>query len=282
MMKNFSDYVVYIDESGNHNLSSIDDKYPIFVLVFCVFHKKDYSEKIVPAIQQFKFRHFGHDCIVLHEHEIRKRQNAFSILNTQDIYNTFINNLSGVISNSDFILISCVVDKIKMKQNDKHERDIYHIALEQCLDSLYLLLEQKNQSNLCTHLVVESRDTKDNRELELAFLRYCKGNNHKKIQLPFEIIFADKKTNSIGLQIADLVAKPIGLNYIKPTQANRAFETLKTKFYCFDKKDNLEYNYQEYGLKIYPIDNSKLKKAKSLDECTEAITPTRNAQSEAV
>lgn len=186
MMKNFSDYVVYIDESGDHNLSSIDDKYPVFVLVFCVFHKKYYSEKIVPAIQQFKFRHFGHDCIVLHEHEIRKRQNAFSILNTQDIYNTFINNLSGVISNSDFILISCVVDKIKMKQNDKHEGDIYHIALEQCLDSLYLLLEQKNQSNLCTHLVVESRNTKDNRELELAFLRYCKGNNHKKYNCPLK------------------------------------------------------------------------------------------------
>jgi hypothetical protein len=71
---NFSDYIVYVDESGDHGLVSIDEKFPVFVLAFCVFHKKHYSEKVIPAIEQFKFDYFGHDCVVLHEHEIRKQK----------------------------------------------------------------------------------------------------------------------------------------------------------------------------------------------------------------
>ena len=33
---NFSDYIVYVDESGDHGLK-IAPLYPIFVLAFCVF-----------------------------------------------------------------------------------------------------------------------------------------------------------------------------------------------------------------------------------------------------
>lgn len=48
----------------------------------------------------------------------------------------------------------------------------------------------------------------------------------------FDIVFADKKTNLAGLQLADLVARPVGLNHIRPAQANQAFDLLKAKFFC--------------------------------------------------
>ncbi len=48
----FSKYIVYVDESGDHSLQSVDDNYPIFVLAFCVFHKRHYSESIVPALRK--------------------------------------------------------------------------------------------------------------------------------------------------------------------------------------------------------------------------------------
>ncbi len=70
----FSQYIVYVDESGDHSLQSIDEQYPIFVLAFCVFHKRHYSETIVPALEKFKFNYFGHDQVVLHENEIRKEK----------------------------------------------------------------------------------------------------------------------------------------------------------------------------------------------------------------
>lgn len=46
----FSDYIVYVDESGDHGMQTIDANYPVFVLAFCVFHKRHYSEKVVPAL----------------------------------------------------------------------------------------------------------------------------------------------------------------------------------------------------------------------------------------
>ena len=45
----FSDYVVYVDESGDHSLTSINPDFPIFILALCVFHKRHYSEMIIPA-----------------------------------------------------------------------------------------------------------------------------------------------------------------------------------------------------------------------------------------
>jgi len=64
--RRFSDYVVYVDESGDHSLASIDRDYPVFVLALCVFHKRHYAEKIVPAVHKLKFNYLGHDCVVLH------------------------------------------------------------------------------------------------------------------------------------------------------------------------------------------------------------------------
>lgn len=66
------------DESGGHGLTIINPDYPVFVLAFCIFHKRHYAEDIIPALTQFKFQHFGHDMLILHEHDIRKEENDFN------------------------------------------------------------------------------------------------------------------------------------------------------------------------------------------------------------
>ena len=38
----FSDYIVYVDETGDHGLVSIDPQFPVFGLVFCLANKEDY------------------------------------------------------------------------------------------------------------------------------------------------------------------------------------------------------------------------------------------------
>jgi len=68
----FSDYIAFVDESGDHGMASIDPSYPIFSLAFCLFAKEEYAAGVVPAVLRFKYRHFGHDQVILHEHEIRK------------------------------------------------------------------------------------------------------------------------------------------------------------------------------------------------------------------
>jgi hypothetical protein len=33
----FSNFIVYVDESGDHGMQTLDVNYPMFVLAFCVF-----------------------------------------------------------------------------------------------------------------------------------------------------------------------------------------------------------------------------------------------------
>lgn len=230
--RRFSDYVVYVDESGDHSLERIDPDYPVFVLALCVFHKRHYAEKIIPAVEKLKFNYFGHDSVVLHEHEIRKQKGEFAFLSHKPTRREFIARLSSIMEASNFILMACVVDKTRLSRNEGTGSNPYHIALDICLEILREFLMEKDQAHLQTHVVVECRGKKEDAELELEFRRICDGENPGNRQLPFNIIFADKKTNLTGLQLADLVARPVGLNYIRPGQANQAFELLKKKIFC--------------------------------------------------
>jgi len=47
MKSKYSDFMVYVDESGDHSLQSIDKNYPVFVLAFCIFYKNHYRNNIV-------------------------------------------------------------------------------------------------------------------------------------------------------------------------------------------------------------------------------------------
>lgn len=180
----FSDYIVYVDESGDHSLESIDPEYPVFVLSFCIFRKDVYAETITPAVRKLKFHTFGHDMAVLHEIDIRKKRGAFSRLGKED---------------------------------------------------------------RLTYLVCEARGAREDAELELEFRRIRDGSNSFNKHLPFNLVIADKKTNSEGMQLADLTARPIGLSILRPGQKNRAMIVLEEKF-CQDETGEKE----GVGLKIFP------------------------------
>jgi len=272
--RRFSDYVVYVDESGDHSLASIDRDYPVFVLALCVFHKRHYAEKIIPAVEKLKFNYFGHDSVVLHEHEIRKQKGDFVFLSHLPTRKQFMVELSAIMDASNFVLIACVVDKHSLRRSEGADSNPYHLALGQCLEALRDFLAEKSQEQFKTHMVVECRGKKEDAELELEFRRFCDGENPGNHLLPFDIVFADKKTNLAGLQLADLVARPIGLSYVRPGQANLAFEALKPKFFCDGGRKNAGCGYENVGLMIYPP-----QKAKSPGEPTEAVAPTGNPQS---
>jgi hypothetical protein len=51
-MPEFSEYIVFADESGDHGLVSVDPQFPVFALVFCLFEKNLYVEEIEPAFRR--------------------------------------------------------------------------------------------------------------------------------------------------------------------------------------------------------------------------------------
>jgi len=85
----FGDYLVFVDESGDHELTKIDPLYPVFVLLFVIIRKADYVETVCRELQRFKLRFWGHDEVVLHEHEIRKPAGDFRILFSATVRNGF-------------------------------------------------------------------------------------------------------------------------------------------------------------------------------------------------
>ncbi|OTA18656.1 3-deoxy-D-manno-octulosonic acid transferase [Xenorhabdus beddingii] len=250
--RGFSDFVVYVDESGDHGLVHLDKDYPVFVLAFCIFYKEHYLSKVVPKLQKLKFDYFGHDLVILHEHEIRKEKGDFKIFKNRDEKDQFLGRLSSIISESNFILSSCVIEKHKVHVNKDEIQNPYHLALRHCLEALYDFVVEKGQQERETYVIVEKRGAKEDDDLELEFLRICDGENKYHRDLPFKIRMAAKTSNSSGLQLADLVARPIGRHVLKPEQPNQAFDILKKKFYCEGGRDAVGIGYKQWGLKIIP------------------------------
>ena len=62
---------------------------------------------------------------------------------------------------------------------------------------------------------------------------------------------------SSGLQLADLVARPVGLHTLKPEQINRAFDLLQEKFFCDGGRGKLGECFKGVGMKIYPTPKSE-------------------------
>ncbi|MCU0118147.1 DUF3800 domain-containing protein [Pseudomonas sp. B2M1-30] len=254
----FSDFIVYVDESGDQGMQTLDAHYPIFVLAFCAFHKRHYCEQVIPALQKFKFDHMGHDLVGLHELDIRKEKGALSGLFASRQHKTaFLDELTDIINASNFILISCVIDKASLREKQGFAQNPYHLALGCCLETLYEFLQEKNQQSALTHVIFERRGKREDNELEFEFRQMCEGMNRWGIQLPFDIIFATKQVNSTGLQFADLVARPIGMSVLRPGQENRAFDVLKRKFYCSGGRSRAGEGVENWGLKLFPSPESE-------------------------
>jgi hypothetical protein len=248
MRRMFSDYIVFVDESGDHSLTSINPDYPVFVLSFCIFAKACYADTLTPAVRRLKFDAFGHDMVVLHEADIVRQRGPFAAF-SQAERAAFMGKLGAVINACDFTLIAVVIDKNKHKAKYSQPIHPYHWGLQMGLERLHDFLASKGvPGEATTHVVCEARGAKEDADLELAFRRVCDGDNRNRRAYPFTIVIADKKTNSEGLQLADLTARPIGLSVIRPLQANQAFEVLKAKFFTGRRGRTMTGN----GLKVFP------------------------------
>lgn len=225
----FSDTIVYVDESGDHGISSKDRGYPVFVLLFVVFKTSTYINQFVPAIGSLKFRLFGHDGVILHEHDIRKDEGAFALLRQRDKKEEFLEEINQIVTRTPFEVIASVHDKRRLQGSSAAIEHLYHQGLRFGLERLHERLHRGVTSPPTTHLVFEARGKNEDRDLEEAFRRACGGENSHGCKLPFDIVITDKRANSVGLQLADLIARPVGLHVLRPDQPNRAFELIREK-----------------------------------------------------
>lgn len=94
----------------------------------------------------------------------------------------------------------------------------------------YLCNHNQNLKDICINF--ESRGKEEDKSLELEFLKIItnqctwgyKNKNFKQINFIYK--YVNKQCNSVGLQLADLIARPLGINYINPHQNNQAVNLL--------------------------------------------------------
>ena len=231
----FSEFVAYGDESGTATFGKIEADFPAVGLAFCVFHVKDYVREVVPQVQALKFRHFGHDQVVLHERDIRRRQGEFKLGSGRE-REAFMQDLGAVMSGLPMTVVATVVDQQRLRERYGKAFDAYDLALRCCVAQLLDWIGKADQSGSAARVPViaeartsveQNRATVDRFHAGLAGTgRYASPPSPRA-----ELRFASKQANSTGLQIADLVVRPIVLQALRPDQPNRAWDAISPKLY---------------------------------------------------
>lgn len=186
--------------------------------------------------------------VVLHEREIRKSTAPFDILLRADVREAFMSELDAIVVTSRFGVVACVIDKRELKQRLGTAANPYHVALEFGLERVFYQLQQRNQVGRTTHVVFESRGRLEDAALELEFRRIQANTRAHGLAQTLEFRCAPKSANSSGLQLADMIARPIGLHVLRPDQKNRAWDIISPKMVRSQDGKKL----MGYGLKVYP------------------------------
>lgn len=222
----------------------MDVNFPAFCLAFCIFRKDEYIQTAVPLMQDFKFRWFGHDTVVMHEADIVKHRYPFHFLQFDDLRGRFMEDLSGVIAAMPMTVIASVIRKDWLKKKYSSPDNPYELGLLFCLERTHEFLQQADSDDHQCHIVCESRSPrekagkgKEDAALELEFRRivaadhYLQKLKYKPAMPCFDIVFASKLANSTGLQIADMIARPLALHAFRPEQDNRAYPLIADKLW---------------------------------------------------
>lgn len=100
---------------------------------------------------------------------------------------------------------------------------------------------------------IESRETHNDKKLAQIYEDF-RNNDHqmfKKDEIQTKLLdlsFNQKIQNIVGMQLADLVAYPIGRWVLDKSKENKAFVYIEKKFH----KNPKGVDYLNYGLKIFP------------------------------
>ncbi len=245
---NHSPATVFVDESGDHGLLSIDPTYPVFVLAFCIFDKAEYATTTVRALTEFKFRHFGHDQVILHERDIRKDLGDMVVLRDAARKAAFVAELTDLIAALQFRVVASVIDKPALVRQYANPSSPYHVALQFGMERVLYALNRAHASQAGrVPIILERRGKKEDDELELEFRRVSDALMLTNPGTRLEPVFIPKSSNAPGLQIADLIARPIGRYVMNPAQPNRAFDVISQKM---DRSAGGEI--KGWGLKVFP------------------------------
>lgn len=205
--------VLFLDESGDHNLSVIDLQYPMFVLGGVIM-EVDYAKgPLTDALNDFKRRMLGRTDIVLHTADIVRNRNGFERMKDPAFRAEFLEGLNDLMRNADYRVVACTVHKTAhLSRYGMAAVDPYMLSLDILVERFCLDVGNVIRGGI---IVAEKRDPVLDRGLDLAWLN-LKINGTRYVQAHDidnrigGLLLRSKTDNIAGLQLADLVVSPIG------------------------------------------------------------------------
>ena len=205
--------VLFLDESGDHNLSAIDPVYPIFVLGGVIVDKAYSEGPLTRAFDDFKRRMFNSTDIVLHTADIVRTRNGFEALKDNEFRAYFYTELNTMMQDLRYSVVACVIHKFKyVRPFEPYQPNLYHLGFDVLVEMFRHDVGSVRNGGL---IVAEKRQPLLDQELQRHWLnlqisgnRYVNGDViRSRIQT---LDLRGKKENIAGLQLADLVVSPVG------------------------------------------------------------------------
>ena len=241
--------VLFLDESGDHNLSIIDPQYPLFVLGGVIVEQEYAEGELTRELNAFKRQLLGRTDIVLHTADIVRNRGGFERMKDAGFRAEFFAALNELMSRLRYTVVACAIRK-------DHHLDRYGLAaLDPYLLSLDVLVErfcfEVGSQESGGVIVAEKRDPTLDRELELAWLNLkIRGTRFLRAkEIDRRVVGLNlraKRENLAGLQLADLVVSPIGRHVLgRPERED--YRIVEAKL-----RRNAAGEFRGYGLVILP------------------------------
>lgn len=226
--------VMYLDESGDHNLEKIDPRYPVFVLGGIIVDRTYARTVMRPRIRQLKTDFFDDPGIVLHTNDILRARNGFEVLKDKERRSEFYEALNVLMRELEYKVVACVIDKPKLVAQYKgNAADPYHYSLEVLIERFCKELGACVDGGI---IYAEKRGEPLDYELGVAWERLRSnviGTGFAGARVIderiCELVLKEKRLNIEGLQLADLVVSPIARRSMRLT-VGEDWSIVKGKF----------------------------------------------------
>ena len=241
--------MLFLDESGDHNLTAIDSQHPIFVLGGIIADKHYALGEMTYKLNSFKKELFGTTDITLHTADFTRQKNGFEQMKKPDFCAEFYRKLNMLIAELDITVLACAIKKEQhMNKYGLEAIDPYHLSLNVLVERFCFVIGKDAPKG---HIIAEARDATLDRQLDLAWL-ILKVSGTKFVQATDinqridNLSLKTKQDKLAGLEIADAIVTPIARRILQ-RNSKVDIEIIKSKM-----RKNYLGEITGYGLVVLP------------------------------
>ncbi|MDR1453914.1 MAG: hypothetical protein LBJ25_08095 [Candidatus Margulisbacteria bacterium] len=145
-----SNYLIFVDEAGDHLLTKYPPDFSVFVLAFVIVTKAEYCDRLLPEFAKLKLKYFPDVNIIFHEREIRKAQGKFEILTDTKTRTDFMCDLSSLMQEINYKIVAVAINKMEKARDNLLTENLYELGVE-CWRIWLAVCRPDSASNRDTH-----------------------------------------------------------------------------------------------------------------------------------